>query len=220
MGIRQIRWRRVRRVLAAMIAVSALLVISSLIWVRMASSGRVYALADVPSRPVALVLGAQVNADGMPSAFLRARLAMALELYQAGKVRAILVSGDNMNFDYNEPDAMRAWLIAEGVPGGKVVADYAGFDTSDSCQRANRIFGATALIVLTQSFTSSARWRCAGPRASTRWASAMTRSPSTGASGWRAACASHWRRSRRSSTSSPARIRRIGARARRRSTTC
>jgi vancomycin permeability regulator SanA len=118
----------------------------------MASAGRVYAMSDAPTRPVALVLGAHVYADGTPSAFLQARLAMARDLYQAGKVRAVLVSGDNMHFDYNEPDAMRAWLIAQGVPAKKVVADYAGFDTSDSCQRAHRIFGATSLIVLTQSF--------------------------------------------------------------------
>jgi vancomycin permeability regulator SanA len=47
---------------------------------------------------------------------------------------------------------MRGWLIGQGLPAEKVVADYAGFDTSDSCQRANRIFGATSLVVLTQSF--------------------------------------------------------------------
>jgi vancomycin permeability regulator SanA len=135
-----------------MILIMVATVAASLIWVRLASSGRIYTLADVPARPVALVLGAQVYADGTPSPFLKARLAMARDLYRAGKVRAVLVSGDNMRFSYNEPDAMRAWLIAEGLPPVKVVADYAGFDTSDSCQRANRIFGATALIVLTQSY--------------------------------------------------------------------
>ncbi len=147
-----VTWRVVRRTTAAMVLAVVLFVGASLIWVRVASSGQVYTLAEVPSRPVALVLGAQVFADGTPSPFLGARLAMARDLYAAGKVRAILVSGDNMDFDYNEPDAMRAWLIAQGVPARKVVADYAGFDTSDSCQRANRIFGATGLIVLTQSY--------------------------------------------------------------------
>ncbi|WP_203913430.1 SanA/YdcF family protein [Rhizocola hellebori] len=149
---RRVWWRRLRRTTAAMILVLVATVAASLIWVRAASAGRIYTLDDVPARPVALVLGAQVFADGTPSPFLQARLAMARDLYRAGKVRAVLVSGDNMNFGYNEPDAMRAWLIAEGVPSAKVVADYAGFDTSDSCQRAHRIFGATSLIVLTQSF--------------------------------------------------------------------
>jgi vancomycin permeability regulator SanA len=146
------RLRRVSRTTAVLILVGALTLGASMIWVRAASAGRVYALAEVPARPVAMVLGAQVYDDGAPSEFLRARLAMARDLYQAGKVRAVLVSGDNMNFDYNEPDAMRAWLIEQGVPAEKVVADYAGFDTSDSCQRAHRIFGITEMIVLTQSF--------------------------------------------------------------------
>jgi vancomycin permeability regulator SanA len=145
-------WRRLRRGALILALLIVLTVASSLIWVRLASSGRIFTLADVPSRPVALVLGAEVYADGTPSAFLEARLAMARDLYRAGKIRAVLVSGDNMNFDYNEPDAMRAWLIGQGLPPAKVVADYAGFDTSDSCQRARRIFGASSLIVLTQSF--------------------------------------------------------------------
>ena len=145
-------WRRIKWTAVALIAAAVVFAAASLIWVRAASSGRVYTLDDVPARPVAMVLGAQVFADGTPSPFLEARLAMARDLYHAGKIRAVLVSGDNMNFDYNEPDAMRNWLIAQGVPSHKVVADYAGFDTSDSCQRAHRIFGATSLIVLTQSF--------------------------------------------------------------------
>ncbi len=145
-------WRRLRRGAVAIVLICVLTVAASLIWVRVASSGRIFTLDGVPARPVALVLGAQVFADGTPSPFLEARLAMARDLFKAGKVRAVLVSGDNMNYDYNEPDAMRAWLIAQGVPARKVVADYAGFDTSDSCQRAHRIFGATALIVLTQSY--------------------------------------------------------------------
>lgn len=145
-------WRRIRRTTAVLALLAVLTVAASLIWVGVASSGRIFALSDVPARPVALVLGAEVYADGTPSAFLEARLAMARDLFRAGKIRAVLVSGDNMNFDYNEPDAMRSWLIGQGLPPSKVVADYAGFDTSDSCQRAHRIFGAKSLIVLTQSF--------------------------------------------------------------------
>ena len=149
-GRRRLRW--LSRITAIVVLICALTVSAALVWVRAASAGRVYALADVPARSVAMVLGAQVYADGTLSEFLRARLAMARDLYRAGKVRAVLVSGDNMSFDYNEPDAMRQWLIDEGVPADKVVADYAGFDTSDSCQRARRIFGVTEMVVLTQSF--------------------------------------------------------------------
>ena len=57
-----------------------------------------------------------------------------------------------MNADYNEPAAMRSWLVERGVPAHKVVPDYAGFDTYDSCARAERIFGVPRATVVTQSF--------------------------------------------------------------------
>ncbi|MBG6141605.1 SanA/YdcF family protein [Longispora fulva] len=120
--------------------------------VSLAAGGQVYSANAVPVRPVAIVLGAQVNPDGQPSDFLRARLQLALDLYRAGKVRAILVSGDDGQPDYNEVDPMRGWLIDRGVPQTKVNGDYAGFDTYQSCVRAKRIFGVTSATVVTQSF--------------------------------------------------------------------
>jgi vancomycin permeability regulator SanA len=63
-----------------------------------------------------------------------------------------LVSGDNMAPEYNEPDAMRDYLIKGGVPADKVIADYAGFDTYDSCVRAKRIFHVSKLIIVTQGY--------------------------------------------------------------------
>jgi vancomycin permeability regulator SanA len=121
-------------------------------WVRSTADGHLYSLTDVPERPVAIVLGAQVYEDGTPSPFLAARLDLARQLYQAGKVRAILVSGDDGQVEYNEVDPMREWLIAQGIPSSKVVGDYAGFDTYSTCVRATKIFGVREAIVVTQSF--------------------------------------------------------------------
>jgi vancomycin permeability regulator SanA len=122
------------------------------IWVRTAAHGRVYAEADIPDAPVALVLGAEVYADGSPSPFLAARLDIAERLLDAGKVKAILLSGDNRQWAYDEPADMEVYLIARGVPASQIVLDYAGFDTYDSCARAHRIFGVNRAIVVTQSF--------------------------------------------------------------------
>lgn len=109
-------------------------------------------VVDTPETPVALVLGAGVNPDGSPTPFLKARLDLAHALYRADKVSVILVSGDNGTDHYNEPDNMRQYLIDAGVPADKVVADYAGFDTYDSCVRAKKIFGVERLTVVTQSY--------------------------------------------------------------------
>ncbi|MFI1992682.1 vancomycin high temperature exclusion protein [Actinoplanes sp. NPDC020271] len=133
-------------------ALAMIIVAGSNLWVRAGSDGHVYPAADVPSAPVALVLGAQVNPDGEPSAFLAARLDVALALYRAGKVKAILVSGDHAEWSYDEPGAMMVYLVARGVPADRIVMDHAGFDTYDSCARAGQVFGVRQAIVVTQSF--------------------------------------------------------------------
>ncbi|SHF30128.1 SanA/YdcF family protein [Streptoalloteichus hindustanus] len=120
-------------------------------WVRLSASPHLRDVDSVPDAPVALVLGAGLF-GGEPSPFLAGRLDVAAELYARGKVRAVLVSGDNSRSDYDEPTAMRRYLARHGVPERAVVADYAGFDTWDSCVRAKKIFGVDRAIVVTQQF--------------------------------------------------------------------
>ncbi len=145
--VRRIRWKRV-------LVVTALLgVLASVpwIWVLTAGAPYRYAAADVPETPVALVLGAGLK-DGRPTPFLAGRLDVAADLYRRGKVKVLLVSGDNSRTDYDEPSAMRGYLVDKGVPGRVIVADYAGLDTWDSCSRAKRVFGVSRLTVVTQEF--------------------------------------------------------------------
>lgn len=133
-------------------ALAMIVVAASNLWVRNDSAGHIYSAADVPAAPVALVLGAQVDPNGQPSQFLSARLDLARELYESGKVKVILVSGDHAEWSYDEPGAMKDYLVARGVPAERIVMDHAGFDTYDSCARANKIFGVRQAIVVTQSF--------------------------------------------------------------------
>lgn len=107
--------------------------------------------ATVPAAPVAIVLGAGLE-GAKPSPFLAGRLRTTVDLYRRGKVRAILVTGDNSRKGYDEPSAMRDFLVADGVPAERIVLDYAGFDTWDSCARAKEIFGVKRAIVVTQEF--------------------------------------------------------------------
>jgi vancomycin permeability regulator SanA len=148
-------WRRLRRLMAVGTLggiVAVLVAIGCAQWVRSSADGHIYDVASVPAAPVALVLGAQVGDDGQPSAFLAARLEIARQLLENGKVKAILVSGDHAEWAYDEPGSMQAWLVARGVPADRVVLDHAGFDTYDSCVRANKIFGVQQAIVVTQDF--------------------------------------------------------------------
>ncbi|WP_433719844.1 SanA/YdcF family protein [Actinoplanes sp. CA-051413] len=137
---------------ALSVAAAVLTMAAGDLWVRAEARGHVYTVAAVPAAPVALVLGAEVYPDGNPSPFLAARLEIARQLLAAGKVRAILVSGDHMDWGYNEPGAMFQWLVDRGVPSQRIVLDHAGFDTYDSCARAREVFGVSKAVVVTQSY--------------------------------------------------------------------
>ncbi|WP_329110526.1 YdcF family protein [Micromonospora sp. NBC_01699] len=145
-------WRRLLVAAVAVVLLGLSSVVGSAIWVDRSSRAHVFDLAGVPAAPVVLVLGAQVAADGTPAPFLAARLQLAKELYDAGKARVVLVSGDHRRYEYDEPGAMRRWLVDRGVPASRVVQDHAGFDTYDSCLRASRVFGVRQVIVVTQGF--------------------------------------------------------------------
>ncbi|NDJ77959.1 MAG: hypothetical protein GYB65_17045 [Chloroflexi bacterium] len=116
------------------------------------AQSHIYAADEVPERSVAIVFGAQVHTNGRPSAMLTDRVATGADLYHAGKVDVLLMTGDNSTVDYNEPAAMREEALALGVPETAIVLDYAGFRTYDSCYRAREIFGVTDAILVTQAF--------------------------------------------------------------------
>ncbi|MFF4650642.1 vancomycin high temperature exclusion protein [Streptomyces sp. NPDC001380] len=120
-------------------------------WLWLTAGDRVRTEATVPSEPVAVVFGAGLL-SGRPSPYLANRVHTAARLYRAGRVQAVLVTGDNSTTDYDEPTAMRDQLRREGVPAVRIVLDYAGFDTWDSCTRAHRIFGVDRAVLVSQDF--------------------------------------------------------------------
>lgn len=117
------------------------------------AAGRVYDdIAALPHRDIALVLGTSKYSRGRLNSFYVGRIRAAADLYHAGKVDGILVSGDNGTVDYNEPAEMRADLIALGVPAEHITADYAGFRTLDSIYRAGDVFGLDSYTIVSQPF--------------------------------------------------------------------
>jgi SanA protein len=141
------RWRR----LILFVLVPILGVIGLRAYSLLYAADRIYDSADVPQRPVAIIFGALVHPNGRLSHMLVDRVAMGAELYHAGKVVALLMTGDNQ-VDYNEPEAMRQYALELGVPDEAIVLDYAGFRTYDSCYRARAIFQVDSAILITQAF--------------------------------------------------------------------
>ncbi|MFI9646260.1 vancomycin high temperature exclusion protein [Streptomyces sp. NPDC052040] len=120
-------------------------------WLFLTTADRLRTTADVPRADVAVVFGAGLW-NGEPSPYLAHRLDAAALLYREGRVRVVLVTGDNSRSDYDEPDAMRAYLTRHGVPGERIVGDYAGFDSWDSCVRARKVFGVHRAVLISQGF--------------------------------------------------------------------
>lgn len=123
-------------------------------WVRSVGGAHSHdRVQDVPQARVAVVLGcSQRLANGRPNRFFRHRIEAAVALYEAGRVKGLIVSGDNSRKDYDEPGAMREALVAAGVPRDRIWCDYAGLRTLDSVVRAQRIFGQEAFLTVSQRF--------------------------------------------------------------------
>lgn len=144
-------WHKKRLITACVSMLVIFLVMSRVVSAQWAKA-RIYTQANVPDRPVAIVFGAWVTPGGRPSAMLADRVKMGAQLYADGKVKALLLTGDNHIETYNEPEVMRQYALSLGVPDSALVLDYAGFRTYDSCYRARDIFKVTEAILLTQAF--------------------------------------------------------------------
>lgn len=109
-------------------------------------------VADLIDADCILILGAGVRADGSPSDMLRDRLAVGVEVYDAGGADKLLISGDHSRKDYDEVGAMEKYCIAEGIPEDAIYPDYAGFSTYESLYRARDIFCADKIVIVTQEY--------------------------------------------------------------------
>ncbi|EFH31635.1 vancomycin high temperature exclusion protein [Streptomyces pristinaespiralis] len=146
-----VRGTRRRRLVAQAVMLGCVLGLAPTTWMHAVADSRVRTVAEAPARDVAVVFGAGLW-KGRPSPYLAHRLDTAAELYRTGKVKVVLVTGDNSRVEYDEPDAMRTYLTGRGVPDDRIVSDYAGFDTWDSCVRAKEIFGVERALLVSQGF--------------------------------------------------------------------
>jgi SanA protein len=180
-------WLRKRPAkLRALLLLIVVLPVAAILWAdavcRSHAAGRIFRSADkIPQHQVGLVLGTgKTTARGNPNLHFNQRIAAAAALYRAGKVRHLLVSGDNHIASYDEPTDMRDALVTAGVPTNAITCDYAGFRTLDSVVRAKTVFGLQDFTIVTEEFHCPralwiARWHglnavaFAAPDLSARW---------------------------------------------------
>ena len=150
-------WKRRLRILKVAAIAAALLLLAwggAAIAVYAVSSGRMFdntTIDAVPRRRVAVVLGCvRTLPNGLSNLYFSRRIDAAAELYKAGKVDCLIVSGDNHVKGYDEPSDMKESLAKAGVPADRIVCDYAGFRTLDTVVRAKKVFGLDSFIIVSQ----------------------------------------------------------------------
>ena len=136
------------------VALVMLVVLPSIIVNLATRSGRynITQINQIPSKEYAIIFGAGVRSNGEPTPYLKWRIETGVDLYKAGRVKKLHMSGDNSRQKYNEPEAMRRYAEQLGVKPEDITMDYAGFNTYDSCYRAKHVFHIDSAILVTQGY--------------------------------------------------------------------
>lgn len=123
-------------------------------WISLRTQPYIYdEVQTLPHRQVGVVLGtSKYYRTGVINQYYLYRIQGAINAYNSGKVKYLLLSGDNAQQSYNEPSTMRRDLIAAGIPASDIVLDYAGFRTLDSIVRTRKVFDTNDFIIITQRF--------------------------------------------------------------------
>ncbi|HEX4871319.1 MAG TPA: ElyC/SanA/YdcF family protein [Nevskiaceae bacterium] len=146
--------RRLRRLALWLLGLAALFALLCNRWVINSTDAYVYtSWALLPENEVGLVLGTSpYTREGADNPHFRGRIQAAVELYQIGKVKHLVVSGANPDATYNEPRQMWRALTEAGVPASAITMDFAGLRTLDSVARAQAVFGLERVTVITQEY--------------------------------------------------------------------
>jgi SanA protein len=116
-----------------------------------ASRGRLFTdVSALPATKVGLVFG---TTDRWENPYFRYRMDAAVEVWEAGKLETLIVSGDNDSDPYyNEPEKMKLALVERGIPADRIVCDPKGLRTLDSVVRAKEIYGTNSILLISQRF--------------------------------------------------------------------
>ena len=142
------------KILGALVILTILIILGCNYRIDSAAEGKThYNLNELPKNRVGIVLGTSNKlAQGGANPYYTYRINAAVQLYNAGKIEFILVSGDNSTKYYNEPTTIKNDLVKGGIPAEKIFLDYAGFRTLDSMVRAKEVFGLNSVTIISQKF--------------------------------------------------------------------
>ena len=140
-----------RIIMLVMIALGILIVTCNHLVTRAGHNALYSNIHTLPHNRVGVLLGtSKYSRNGGVNDHYQLRLNAAHQLYLAGKIDYILISGDNSTRFYNEPSTIRRDLLRLGIPAERIYRDYAGFRTLDSILRARHVFGLQHFTIISQ----------------------------------------------------------------------
>lgn len=90
-----------------------------------------------------IVLGARVEPDGGPSPALKRRLDLAARCYHEGYAPWIITTGARGDDEpMPEGDAMRTYLLSQGIPAEAVTPETASYNTQQNLENAQALLAA------------------------------------------------------------------------------
>ena len=120
------------------------------------AEGKVFSDIDsIKYNEVGLLLGTtpQARFDRITNYFFIYRIDAAEQLYKAGKIEKILISGDDDSLDgVNETECMKDSLVARGIPANAISLDGKGYRTISSVINANKVYGLKSFTIISQKF--------------------------------------------------------------------
>jgi SanA protein len=146
--------RKILLALVVLIVVAGIVIFTCDRIIEKASANKIYSdVQSIPANNVGLLLGtSKMLSNGYENAYYRYRINAAADLLKSGKIKYLIISGDNSRKEYDEPSDMRADLIAAGIDSTVIYLDYAGFRTFDSIIRLKKIFGQDKVTIISQQF--------------------------------------------------------------------
>ena len=110
-------------------------------------------LDEIPFNRVGLLLGtSRLLNNGHNNLFFVYRCNAAFDLWKAGKVSRLVISGDSANAGYDEPEWMRAYVVRRGIPDSVIILDKHGFNTMASLRFCHDNLGLDRITVISQRF--------------------------------------------------------------------
>ncbi|GAB2537983.1 SanA/YdcF family protein [Spirosoma aerophilum] len=151
-GVRAVKWTI--KLTIALLFGGATVVLVSNYWVVYNTRNQIYFnIHELPANDVGLVLGtSKFVRTGKENLFFRYRMEATARLWKEGKVKYLILSGNNDSEYYNEPVDMQRALIKLGIPASVMTLDYAGYRTFDSVVRCKDVFNQEKITIISQNF--------------------------------------------------------------------